>query len=214
MKTKFIFLSVAFLLGMALPSHAQSSAIYLMPSAQFLSLPNLNRELASAGFPDTPGTFGSGAGGFGTINDRWRIGGEGTYFSGTRNQDNTSVTSEGGLGVFYAGYLVGHGAWHLVPQAGLGFGGVAVNATRSTAGSLTDLLRGDGNTARVATGGLFLHTGISLERDLADGLTLGLKASYNLAFSEEKWTAPGTGSSVSDRFCGVTLNFVVGFRLR
>lgn len=215
MKKLIVVLFLLITAGMiTMTVHAQSSALYLMPSFQFYSYPNLNQHLRAAGLPEVAATFGSGAGGFGTINERWRVGGEGTYFTGANTSGTTSTAAEGGLGLFYAGYVLTKNKWRWVPQAGIGYGGLAVTTTQLVNGSISDLLSTGSNSTRLENGSAFAHTGLSIERTVSDGLFLGLKGAYNFGLSDSAWDAPGLNPSTSDRFSGFVVNLIIGFNLR
>jgi hypothetical protein len=213
-KSVVVLASVIISLLISGNAQSQSSALYLMPSFQFYSYSNLNQSLRAAGFPEVGATFGSGAGGFGTVNNRWRVGGEGTYFSGANHTGTTTTSAEGGLGLFYAGYVLTQKSWRWVPQAGIGYGGLAVTATRSVNGSLSDLLGSESNSTRLENGSAFIHTSLSVEKAFTDGFFLGLKGAYNFGLRDTSWDAPGLSPSTSDRFSGATLNVIIGFVLR
>jgi hypothetical protein len=122
--------------------HAQNpgSALYLMPAFYGFAFDNMNQMLMQAGFSEAPLAFGSGAGGFGSIGN-WRIGGEGTYLSGSASRGQNATTLSGGLGYFYGARVWQLKKWNLVPAAGLGFGGLTMAATRpTTAGAVGALL--------------------------------------------------------------------------
>lgn len=212
---KVIILTLTFSLMFQLKAQNSSSALYLMPSAQRFSFGNINKALSQAGLPEAPMTFGSGAGGFGTIG-QWRIGGEGTYFSGdaSRGQNTTSLT--GGLGYFYGGYVWQRNKWNIVPAAGIGFGGLRLVATRSTnAASIGDLLETESNSRVVSMGDGFIHTTLGLERNLSNSMFLGLKAAYNIGLSGERaWKANGLTNSISDPFRSFQLSLNIGFILQ
>ncbi|MFN5171097.1 MAG: hypothetical protein ACK5DD_15885 [Cyclobacteriaceae bacterium] len=215
-KSVVVLASVIISLLISGNAQSQSSALYLMPSFQFYSYSNLNQSLRAAGFPEVGATFGSGAGGFGTVNNRWRVGGEGTYFSGANHTGTTTTSAEGGLGLFYAGYVLTQKSWRWVPQAGIGYGGLAVTATRSVStNSIGDLLTNAPNSSTVSMGDGFVHTSLSIERNLSDAMFIGLKASYNLGLSgEREWETNGLANAVRDPFSSFQLSFNIGFVLR
>jgi hypothetical protein len=197
-------------------AHAQapSSALHLMPGVQGFSFNRLNSILVAAGFAEVPATFGSGVGGFGTFN-RWRFGGEGTYFSGARTRGNNTTSVDGGLGYFYAGYVVGKQTWRWVPALGIGYGGLDVRTSRGTpVASLDQVLTTSPNSSLVSIGDAFIHTAVAVERSLSESMFLGVKASYNIGLSGDRaWKADGLAATVSDPFSNWQINVSVGFRL-
>ncbi len=206
-----------FVMLLLTPAHAQQNeyyaSVYFMPSVQFFKFDNLNRLLKQNGFPETGVVYTNGFGGYGTIH-RWRIGGEGMYFSGSSGNANNETSMSGGLGYFYTGYNLSFGRWQLIPAAGFGWGGLTVNATRQTDTSLQNLLSTQPNSSQITNGNSFIHTGLSLERILANSFYLGIKGSYNAALSSTTWSAPGLTSSVADPFGGFQASLVVGFLLK
>lgn len=217
MKSKSIAVTLALVLASAwvLCAQSPSSALYLMPAVQGFRADQLNRSLAAAGFADLPITFGSGAGGFGTVG-RWRIGGEGTYFAGSASRGTTTTSIDGGLGYFYAGYLAHQKTWTFIPAVGLGFGGMNVKATRTTAAtSIDQLLTSDPNTHMAAMGDGFVHTSLAVEKNMSDNLYLGLKGSYHIGLSGARtWKAEGLSNSVADPFSHWQVSIAIGFRLQ
>lgn len=212
---KLLILTMA--LGSLVQLKAQNpgSALYLMPSTQQFLFSNINDALTQAGLPEAPMTFGSGAGGFGSMG-KWRVGGEGTYFSGdaTRGQSTTSLS--GGLGYFYGAYVLSRKKWNLVPAVGLGYGGLTLTATRATSAvSIGGLLSNEANSSTVAMGDGFIHTSVGIERNLSDSMFFGIKGVYNLGMSGNRdWTTNGLRESVSDSFSSIQLSLTVGFVLR
>lgn len=193
---------------------AQNGSLYLMPSVQMFSFKNINLALNDAGFAETPLTFGSGAGGFGEYN-RWRFGGEGTYFSGDKMLNGKSTSLEGGWGYFYAGYHLTENSWRLIPQLGIGFGGASLHAIMpTTSNNINDLLsQGNGSSLTIAS--TFAHTALSIEKNIQSGFYMGLKSSYNLAVGgPSAWKANGLAVAPEDAFSGFQLALIVGFILK
>jgi hypothetical protein len=211
-RTIIFFLAVGWLTQ--LKAQSPGSAIYLMPAAQRFSFNSMNNILAQTGLAEVPMTFGSGVGGFGTV-DRWRIGGEGTYFSGdaSRGQNRTSLS--GGLGYFYGAYVWQRKNWNIVPAVGIGFGGLTLTATRSVpASSLVELFSSEVNGSSVSIGDGFVHTSLGIERNISDTMFLGMKASYNMGLSSERtWKADGLTASLNDSFSSFQLSLNIGFIL-
>lgn len=212
---KLIILILAIGSWCQLKAQNPSSALYLMPATQRFSFGSMNNALAQAGLPEAPMTFGSGVGGFGAVG-HWRIGGEGTYFSGNaaRGQNNTSLT--GGMGYFYGAYVWQRNQWNVVPAAGIGFGGLTLTAIRSTtANSLGELLGSRANSSTVSMGDGFIHTALSIERRLSDTMFFGIKAAYHMGLSGKRaWTTNGLTNSISDPFQSFQLSVNIGFALR
>lgn len=212
MKPIITFLLFAATIAIAQSQHT-SGSLYMAPGIQQFSFSNLNSILSEAGYHKVPLNFGFGTGGYGE-HKHLRIGGEGYYFSGSAKKESTATEMQGGWGYLYAGYKFGNGLWRFVPSAGLGWGGSSVSAIRTTNSSISDLINNQPNTSLVSIGGTFLHTAITLERDLPGHQYLAVKATYNQSFSAKEWTAPGLTSSVSDSFRGLQLSLVFGFMLQ
>jgi hypothetical protein len=212
---KLIVLVLAFGSWFQLKAQNPGSALYLMPATQRFSFGSLNNVLAQAGLPEAPMTFGSGAGGFGSAGN-WRIGGEGTYFSGdaSRNQNTTSLA--GGLGYFYGAYVWQQNKWNIVPAAGIGYGGLTLTATRSTtATSIGELFGSSANSSTVSIGDGFMHTSLGIERNISDSMFFGIKASYNMGIRGERaWKTNGLTNSVSDPFRSFQVSLNIGFVLK
>jgi hypothetical protein len=195
-------------------SQHTTGSIYLAPGIQQFSFTNLNGSLTQAGFHKVPLAIGFGTGGYGQ-HKHLRFGGEGYYFSGSATRESTTTELQGGWGYFYAGYKIGNNSWRLITGLGFGWGGSNVSAIRTTTSSLSDLINNQPNTSFVSIGGSFLHTAITIERDLPGNQYLAIKGTYNWGFSaNNEWTAPGLTSSVSDSFSGFQLSLIVGFTLR
>lgn len=196
-------------------SQNQGSALYLMPATQLFSFGNINNALTQAGLPEAPMTFGSGAGGFGSIRN-WRIGGEGTYFSGNASRGQNTTSLSGGLGYFYGAYVWQRNKWNIVPAAGIGFGGLTLTATRATsATSIGELFGSEPNSSTISMGDALLHTSLGIERNISDAIFFGIKASYNMGLSgKREWRAAGLTNTVSDPFQSFQLSLNIGFVLR
>jgi hypothetical protein len=184
-------LFTAFLCFSGLVLYAQekgSGMLYFLTGIQHFQLTNLDKALARNGFTDTALSFGSGSGGFGKIN-RWRIGGEGVYFSGSNSLKGNTTKSEEGLGYFYGGYEVGKTSWKIVPAPGFGIGGLTVSPTRATNSNTIDqLLKTNTNSISLINGGTFMHSFIALERTIGSYLAITLKGIgiYNASLSGKK----------------------------
>lgn len=195
-----------------LAQSTSGGSIYFYPNLQVFSFQNLNQSFSQAGFEDVPITAGFGVGGFGQFN-RWRLGGEGTYFSGGKSNEITSTETEGGWGYFYSGYVIGS-TWRMIPAVGIGWGGLTVNAIQSAQVSFPEFLTTAPNTSRVSLGDVFLHSALTLERMLGKHHYLGAKVTYNLGLSgSQDWSANGLVNSVSDPFRGIQASLVFGFNL-
>ena len=195
-------------------SQHTTGSIYLAPGIQQFSFTNLNGSLTQAGFHKVPLAIGFGTGGYGQ-HTHLRFGGEGYFFSGSATGESTITELQGGWGYFYAGYKIGNNSWRLIPCLGFGWGGSNVSAIRTTTASLSDLINNQPNTSFVSIGGSFLHTAITIERDLPGHQYLAIKGTYNWGFSaKNEWTAPGLTGSVSDSFSGFQLSLIIGFTLR
>ncbi len=209
--------TILFLLFVANIALAQSQpttgSVYLTPGIQQFSLSNLNSTLTQAGFHKVPMAIGFGTGGYGQ-HKHLRVGGEGYYFSGSASRESTTTELQGGWGYFYAGYIIGSNSWRLVPSLGLGWGGSSVSAIRTITTSLGDLMNNQPNTSLVSIGGAFMHTAITIERDLPGQQYLAIKGTYNQAFSKNEWTAPGLTNSVSDSFSGFQISLIFGYSLK
>jgi len=194
-------------------SQHTTGSLYLAPGVQQFSFSNLNSILTQAGFHKVPLAIGFGTGGYGQ-HKYLRIGGEGYYFSGSANRESTTTEIHGGWGYFYAGYVIGNNSWRLIPGLGLGWGGSNVSAIRTSSSSLNDLINNQPNTSLISMGGTFLHTAVTIERDLPGKQYLAIKGTYNQDFSSKnEWTATGLTSSVSDSFSGFQLSLIIGFTL-
>lgn len=193
---------------------AQNGSLYLMPSVQGFNFSNLNSDLKGAGFAETPVTFGSGAGGFGVFK-QWRFGGEGTYFSGERSFEDKSTAAQGGWGFFYAGYELTNRSWRIVPQAGIGFGGLTIHATRPTSAASVSQLLQEGNSTSLSIGGSLLHAALSLEKEFSNSFYVGIKSSYNISLSgKSAWSAKGLTNATTDTFSGLQASLIIGFILK
>lgn len=212
MKMQYYFL---FLLGISSTVLAQSptgGSVYFSPSLQVFSFQKLNQSFSQAGFEAVPVSSGFGVGGFGQLN-RWRLGGEGTYFSGSKSNEIRSTEAEGGWGYFYGGYVIGS-RWRMIPALGIGWGGISVNAIQLATASFPEFLTTAPNTSRVSLGDVFLHSSLALERTLGKHYYLSAKATYNLGLSgSQAWSANGLTNSVSDPFRGFQASLVFGFIL-
>jgi hypothetical protein len=209
---------IALLLFMANLAVAQSEhttgSIYLAPGIQQFSFSNLNSVLTQAGFHKVPLAVGFGSGGFGQ-SKHLRVGGEGYYFSGSAKMESTTTELQGGWGYFYVGYKMGNNLWRFIPALGLGWGGSSVSAIRTSNSSLNDLINNQPNTSLISIGGTFLHTAITIERDLPGQQYLAIKGTYNRGFSSKnEWTAPGLTTSVTDSFSGFQFSLIFGFTLQ
>lgn len=214
MKTKITFIALVLLVIFYGNGFAQDGSLYLMPAVQGFNFGNLNSELKEVGFAETPLTFGNGVGGFGVFK-QWRFGGEGTYFSGERSFEDKSTVAEGGWGFFYAGYQLSNRTWRIVPQAGIGFGGLTIHATRSTSAASVGQLLQEGNSTSLSLGGSLLHTALSLEKEVSNNFYVGIKSSYNLSLSgKTEWSAKGLTNTTSDTFNGLQVALIIGFILK
>ncbi len=212
MKSLIILLLLTANVALAQSQHTTSS-IYLAPGVQQFSFSKLNNILTEAGFDKVPLAIGFGTGGYGQ-HKHLRVGGEGYYFSGSASRESTTTEINGGWGYFYAGYKIGNNSWRLIPGLGLGWGGSNVSAIRTSSASLNDLINTQPNTSLISIGGTFLHTAITIERDLPGQQYLAIKGTYNRDFSSKnEWTASGLTSSVSDSFSGFQLSLIIGFAL-
>jgi hypothetical protein len=212
MKPIITLLLFAATIAIAQSQHT-SGSLYMAPGIQQFSFSNLNSILTQSGYHKVPLTFGFGTGGYGEHN-HLRIGGEGYYFSGSAKKESISTEIQGGWGYFYAGYKFGNNLWRFIPGAGLGWGGSTVSAIRTTNSSIGVLIDNQPNASVVSIRGTFLHTAITIERDLPGHQYLAVKATYNQGFSAKEWTAPGLTSSVSDSFSGFQLSLIIGFTLQ
>jgi hypothetical protein len=210
-KFKWIVVGFCFVTPWSMAQQANQASLYLMPSFQFYQYKNLNQLLQQAGFSEVGASFGTGVGGFGTINARWRVGGEGTYFTSSQQQGSTTTTGQGGLGYFYIGYVASLKKWQFVPSLGIGFGGLAVNATRSTSVNINDLLATNPNSSQIGSGGAFVHSGLVVERKFVSLIYLGLEMAYNFSLGENNWEADGLTDTIKDPFGGFQLNLKIGF---
>jgi hypothetical protein len=208
--TLFLFFLAKFTLAQS--QHATGS-IYLAPGIQQFSFSNLNSALTQAGFHKVPLAIGFGTGGYGQ-HKHLRVGGEGYYFSGSANKESTTTEIHGGWGYFYAGYKIGNNTWRLIPSLGFGWGGSSVSVIQTNSTSISDLINNQPNTSLVSIGGTFLHTAITVERDLPGQQYIAMKGTYNQAFSKSKWTAPGLTNSISDSFSGFQISLIIGFSLQ
>lgn len=214
MKTKKTI--IALILGVIFYGNvlAQDGSLYLMPAVQGFNFSNLNSDLKGAGFAETPMTFGSGAGGFGVFK-QWRFGGEGTYFSGERFLEDKSTVAQGGWGFFYAGYELSKRSWRIVPQAGIGFGGLTIHATRPTSAASVSQLLQEGNSTSLSIVGSLLHAALSLEKEFSNNFYVGIKSSYNISLSgKTTWSAKGLTNATADTFNGLQAALIVGFILK
>jgi hypothetical protein len=214
MKTKKTIIALILWLMFYGIGFAQNGSLYLMPSVQGFNFSNLNNDLKEAGFAETPVTFGSGAGGFG-VYKQWRFGGEGTYFSGERFLEENSTVAQGGWGFFYAGYQLSNRTWRIVPQAGIGFGGLTIHATRPTSAASVGQLLQEGNSTSLSMGGSLLHTALSIEKEVSNNFYVGIKSSYNISLSgKTAWSAKGLSNATTDTFNGLQVALIVGFILK
>lgn len=214
MKTKTTIMALTLWVILYGIGYAQNGSLYLMPSVQGFNLSNLDSDLTDASYAEIPLTFGSGVGGFGTYK-KWRFGGEGTYFSGERSFENKYTVAQGGWGFFYAGYQLSNRTWRVVPQAGFGFGGLTVHATRPTSAASVDALLQEGNSTSLSIGGTLLHTALSIEKEIGDNFYVGLKSSYNISLSgKSAWSANGLTNSTNDTFDGLQAALIIGFILK
>lgn len=213
---KLTILALAFGSWFQLKAQNPGSSIYLMPAAQRFQFGNINNILTQAGLPEAPMTFGNGAGGFGSVGSNWRIGGEGTYFSGDASRGQNTTSLSGGLGYFYGAYVWSHKSWNVVPALGIGYGGLTLTGTRSTsANSIVELFGSAANSSTVSMGDGIAHTSLGIERYLSDNMFFGIKASYNLGLSGERtWKANGLPNSTSDPFTSFQVSIAVGFVLK
>jgi len=195
-------------------SQHTTGSIYLAPGIQQVTFSNLNNLLTQAGFHKVPLAIGFGTGGYGQ-HKHLRVGGEGYYFAGSATSESTTTELQGGWGYFYAGYKIGNNSWRFIPGLGLGWGGSNVSAIRTTNSSLSDLITNQPNTSLMSIGDTFIHTSITIERDLPGEQYLAFKGTYNRGFSKDnEWTAPGLTNSVSDSFGGFQLSLIIGFTLQ
>lgn len=204
------------LLSLSINTFAQHGAgvIYLSPGFQAFSFSNLNQALHKAGFSKVASAFGFGSGGYGEFN-RWRIGGEGTYFTASSEGESGSTHLQGGWGFFYGGYSIINSTWRIIPEVGLGFGGATVQTVQQTSGNLSDLLSTQPNASNVSMGDMLAHTAIGIEWKVTRNQYVGLKGIYNLGLSGNRtWETPGLQQTVADPFNGFQLNLLVGFYIR
>ena len=212
---KLLIFTIAFGLTIQLKAQNAGSTLYLMPAAQRFGFENINNILAQADLPEASITFGSGAGGFGSIGN-WRIGGEGNYFSGDASRGTNITSLSGGLGYFYGAYVWQRKKWNVVPAAGIGVGGLTLNATRaSSANSIEDLIGNAANSSTVSLGDGIIHTSLGIERNISDAMFIGIKTSYNMGLSgNREWKTTGLTNSVSDSFNSFQLSLSIGFVLK
>ena len=212
---KLLIFTIAFGFTIQLKAQNAGSTLYLMPATQLFPFGNINNALARAGLPETPMTFGSGAGGFGSIGN-WRVGGEGIYFSGDASRGTDLTSLSGGLGYFYGAYVWQRKKWNIVPAAGIGFGGLTLNATRaSSANSIGELIGNAANSSTVSLGDGITHTSLGIERNISDAMFIGVKASYNMGLGgNREWKTTGLTNSVSDSFNSFQLSLSIGFVLK
>jgi hypothetical protein len=212
---KLLIFAVAFGSMIQLKAQNTGNALYLMPTTQQFSFSKINQALTQAGLAELPITFGTGVGGFG-FTRRWRIGGEGTYFSGDASLRQNTTSLSGGQGYFYGAYVWQRSKWNVVPAIGIGYGGLTLTATRSIpANSIGELFGTAANSSTISIGDGFVHTSLGIERNLSDAMFMGIKASYNLGLSGERtWRADGLANSVRDSFSSFQLSLNFGFVLR
>lgn len=211
---KSITLFIYFLTNVAFAQNQHTTgSIYLAPGIQQFSFPHLNNVLTQAGFHKVPRAIGFGTGGYGQ-HKHLRVGGEGYYFSGAANKESTITEIQGGWGYFYAGYKIGNKYWRIIPTLGIGWGGSNVSAIKTISTSINDLINNQPNSSYISIGSTFLHTAITVERDLPGQQYIAMKGTYNQAFSKNEWTAPGLTNSVSDSFSGFQISLIIGFTLQ
>lgn len=212
---KIIILGFVAVLGGAATAQTRGGALYMMPGIQRFQFSSLDGALAQAGFAETPVSFGKGFGGFGSAGN-WRLGGEGTYFSGQALRGQNTTLLSGGMGYFYGAYVWQQGPWRIVPAAVPGFGGLVLSAVRATTvATAGELLGSQPNSSTLSMGDVFVHTSLGIERPLSQHMFIALRGAYHLGIGGNKpWNAEGFTAVLHDAFRSFQINLNVGFVLR
>lgn len=205
------------LIGFWLISHIvfaqeRGSAFYLLQQVQFFRTPNLSDALSNSNLSDLPVTFGSGVGGYG-YSKNFVIGGEGTYFSGERKNNNTQTDIDGGWGYFYTGYRYAKNKLVVQPTAGIGFGGYTITVLNKE-NPITSLNGGTDRLVRVNNGNFLVHSGLLLEYAISSTNAIGLKSGYNFSLGKRAYESDFGDLNIEDPFSAFYINLTFSFTLK
>ena len=195
---KFINLAAAFIVfifSAAYGQEARRGVGGFMFGVNAASFEDLKDELTKKGFKEL-GARNTlfGGGGYGVVEGKFVLGGEGAGFSQDVSSDTLKATVKGGYGFFDVGYVIySRGNLMIFPFLGIGGGGVELRiAERGATPTFGEVLEDPGREVVLSTGSILFQVGFGMDyllplKEDGGGLLLGLRAGYILAPTKADW---------------------------
>jgi len=195
---------------------------FMVGVSQF-DLNTLNDKLKAKGFEDLgDNQIFFGGGGYGIINGKILLGGEGGGFSKDVASSTQKASLSGGYGFFDIGYVIfSKSGFNLFPLLGIGGGGFSLRIVeRAPSPTFDEILDNPKREANISTGSFLFNFALGLDYLLAlgedkegrGGLLLGIRAGYIFDPTKADWkmTDQDVLKGPDIRFTGPYVHLVLG----